>query len=202
MLVDDHPLFIDAFRELLAQTGNYEIVGTATTGRAALEICTQKKPDIALIDMILPDLSGPELIAAMQSASPRTQKVVLSGLESEEAVYIALMAGADYYIPKTMPPREFLETLAAVHSGQMALTGRVADVLHWVIRARRAHKRISSTELHVLRLFGSDLPVKEIANRTGKSDSAIYKIIKNVKLRFSARTDGDLRRLVHRLGMT
>lgn len=199
--MDDHPLFTDAFRELLSNTGKYTVVGTAHCGRSGVDMCAEKEPDIALVDMLLPDVSGPELLAAIDSVSPRTKKIVLSGLDSKEAICLALMAGADYYIVKTMRPGCFLETLDAACSGGMALSGPVANAIQWAVRAQRIQKRMSPAELEVLRLFGNDISVKEIATRARKAESTVYKYIERSKRRFSVSGDGELRRLLYRLGL-
>ncbi len=201
VLVDDHPLFLNAFRDLIASSGDYTVVGVAGCGKSAIALCEQEKPDIALLDMVLPDMSGPELITALKKVAPRTEKIVLSGLESREAIQLALMAGASYYIPKTLPPAQFLSTLASLRGGNMALTGCVADALHWAIRARRTQKSLSSSDLEALRLFAMDLPVKEIALRIRKTESSVYKTLHKSKKHFMANSDGDLRRVARRIGM-
>lgn len=202
VLIDDHPLILTAFSNLIAQCDEYMIVGTAGCGRAAIELCARVKPDMALIDMLLPDMSGTELITILHKLTPKTQKIVLSGLDSKEAVHMALVAGAEYYIPKTIPPSQFMSTLKSVRSGNMGLTGCVADALHWAVKARRVQKKISSSDLEVLRLFGRELPVKEIAARIGKSESTVYKIIMKSRTRLSTASDGDLRRFAQKIGLT
>jgi NarL family two-component system response regulator LiaR len=200
-IIDDHPLFLTILKDILNQTGEYEVIGVATNGKAALELCQQSRPDVVFVDLMLPGISGLELITVLRRELPEAKLVAFSGLETKEAVHLAIIAGAQSYISKSISVDEFLQKLQALPKGQAKLSLAEAETLRWVVRERRIYKEIGAEELEVLRLFAHAMSVKEIADRTQLSDSAVYKILQKNKRRFDLRSYWDLRLFTERLGL-
>lgn len=201
VLVDDHSMFLTVFRDVMIQTGDYEVAGISTNGSDAIELCVRTLPDLVLLDMMLPGISGLELIGILRLKVPEAMLVALSGLATKEAIHMAILAGANSYIPKSVSVEQFLQTLQTLRAGHAGLSPDEAEALRWAVRERRMHKEISHEELEVLRLFAQGMPVKGIAAQTQRTESAVYKMLQKNKRRFALKNDWELRQYSERLGL-
>ncbi len=201
VLVDDHPLFLTVFKDVVIQTGEYEVVGVATNGQDAIELCARTKPDLVLLDMMLPGISGLELIGVLRSRVPGATLVALSGLVTKEVIHLAILAGANSYIPKSVSVEELLGILQSLRKGRAGLSIDEAEALRWAVRERRIQKEVSPDELEVLRLFARSVPVKEIAVQTQRTESAVYKMLQKNKRRFALKNNWELLQYAERLGL-
>lgn len=201
VIVDDHPVFVTLLGDLLKHTKAFSVVGLAQSGQEGLEICAKTRPDLVLIDMMMPGLSGLELIKLLRRQNPKVMILVISGLVTKDLIHAALVAGANAYFSKSRSVDELLIKLQAMSEGRDEMTADEADALRWAVRERRLRSEISNKDLQLLRLFSDELQVKEIAVRTGRTPSAIYKAFKRIRQRLGAKTDGDLRSAAKGLGL-
>jgi DNA-binding NarL/FixJ family response regulator len=127
LLVDDHPIVREGIRHLLATRPEFTIVGETDQGLLALELAEQLRPDLAIVDLLLPDLNGMEVIRRMRRVSLHTRVVALSMYADDLHVAEALRAGAMAYIVKGASPQTMLTALGEALAGRRYLTPPLTD---------------------------------------------------------------------------
>ena len=164
LVVDDHPLFRDAMVRLLRSWAEVEVIGEAASGRAALERIRADPPDVAVVDLRMPDVDGVQLCAAVERDGLETRVLIVSGYDDDELVYAALEAGAAGYVPKDSPREEVARAVLAVAHGEMAIAPRLAGGLASQIRLRRerAGPLLTDREREVLALLAEGRSAPEI----------------------------------------
>ncbi len=129
LLVDDHAVVRSGLRMLLEPEADFEVVGEAGSGREALKAVAEMRPDIVLMDIGLPDISGIEAAAEIKRLRPETAIVALTIHEDEEYFFKMLAAGASGYVPKRAAPEELLTALRAAATGEVYLYPSLAKLL-------------------------------------------------------------------------
>ena len=129
LLVDDHQVVRSGLRMLLANESDVEIVGEAGTAREALEAVHQLKPNVVLMDIGLPDLSGIDATREIKRTNPEVSVVALTIHEDEEYFFKMLEAGAEGYVPKRAAPEELLTAIRAAAAGEVYLYPSLAKLL-------------------------------------------------------------------------
>ena len=129
LLVDDHQVVRSGLRMLLSNESDVEIVGDAGTARAALELVKSLKPDVVLMDIGLPDLSGIDATREIKRTNPEIAVVALTIHEDEEYFFKMLEAGAGGYVPKRAAPEELLNAIRAAAKGEVYLYPSLAKLL-------------------------------------------------------------------------
>jgi two-component system response regulator NreC len=129
LLVDDHAVVRSGLRMLLESEADFEIIGEAGSGREALKAVAETRPDIVLMDIGLPDISGIEAAAEIRRLHPETAIVALTIHEDEEYFFKMLAAGASGYVPKRAAPEELLTALRAAATGEVYLYPSLAKLL-------------------------------------------------------------------------
>jgi len=164
LVVDDHPLFRDAMARLLRSWAEVEVIGEAASGRAALERIRADPPDVAVVDVRMPDVDGVQLCAAVGRDGLATRILIVSGYDDDELVYAALEAGAAGYVPKDAPRDEVARAVLAVAHGEMAIAPRLASGLASQIRIRRERTGplLTDREREVLALLAEGKSAPEI----------------------------------------
>jgi DNA-binding NarL/FixJ family response regulator len=193
VIVDDHPMFLTLLGDLLRHKLGFLVVGFANSGVEGLRVCARTRPDLVLVDMMMPGMSGLELIKSLRRQSSSILLLAISGMVTKELIHMAFMAGANRYFSKARSIEELLQTLRAMSEGRSELSPEEADALRWAVRERRLRSEISTRDLELLRLFSDDLPVKEIAVKTGRTTSGVYKAFRRIRQRLDTKTNRDLR---------
>jgi len=129
LVVDDHAIIREGLRVMLGNQPDIEVVGLAANGREAIQFVDEHEPDIAVIDISMPELNGIEAILQMLPRHPHMQVVVLSIHETKPYVYRALKAGARGYLIKETAGLEVVDAVRAVRRGERYLSQRIADLL-------------------------------------------------------------------------
>lgn len=128
LIADDHQLARKALQALLERADDIEIVGEARDGQQAVELAQRIQPDIVLMDMAMPGLSGLRAVEQMQALHPRPQVIIISMYSDEGLVRDALQKGARGYLLKQSTFTELVQAIHAVHSGKTFLGSDVADL--------------------------------------------------------------------------
>ena len=153
LVADDHPVVRAGIVALLQSSDDIEVVGQASTGTEAVELALSLEPEIVLMDLRMPDLTGDEATAVILARRPGIRIVVLTTYESDENILTAIEAGASGYLLKAAPQEEILAGIRSVARGEVALAPSIAAML--VKRVSTPKITLSPRETEVLRLVAS-----------------------------------------------
>ncbi len=187
LCVDDHAVVRDGVAAIINLQPDMTLVGAVGTGGEALKHFFELRPDVALVDLQLPDMSGFELIRKIKDKSPNARIIVLSSYEGDVDIQRALEAGAQGYVAKGLVRDELLEIIRSVHAGKRRLPAAVAQTLAEHV----ADEQISPRELGVLSLMAAGKRNKEIASELSIAEDTVKMHVRNIlsKLQVSDRTE-------------
>ncbi len=174
-VVDDHPIFSDVLAELLNQSGDFVVAGSASNGEEALTRLATLEVDILLLDLMLPGISGLEVLERLRGIDFAAKTVVYSGVATDESIAAAFAQGVSAFIEKSAGVDELLTSLRSVMKGEFPMNSRMSSVLRAVVRQRTARKDLAPSDLLILRRLALRHTAKEIADELGMSASAVYK---------------------------
>lgn len=170
LLADDHFIVRRGLRALIERHAEWRICAEASTGSEAVELAEKLQPQIAVLDLSMPDMSGIEVARKLSRVSPRTRMLIFTIHQSEQLIYEALAAGVRGYVLKADAARQLVMAIEALLSGEPYFTGRVTDlILRSYLRhgASRKGKKMSDDltkrELEVLRLIAEGKSSREAA---------------------------------------
>ena len=174
LLADDHDLFRAGLRVLLQDLGGFEVVAEAGDGREALRLVGEHRPDVVLMDLMMPGLNGLEATARVAREFPGVRVLVLSMNAAEEFVLPAVRAGASGYVLKNARPAELEQAIRAVARGETYLTPAVSGHLIDDYRRRTTGEpdsleKLTPRQREVLQLVAEGHTTKQIARRLGVS---------------------------------
>jgi len=184
--VDDHPLLREGIATLVNSQPDMTLVGQASTGHEAVQEFRRHRPDVTLLDLRLPDMSGIDVMSAIRTDFPQARLLVLTTFDGDIEIQRALAAGAHGYLLKSMPPNEMVEAIRQVHAGRKRIPAEVAA--H--IAEHLGEEALTARELEVLRQVAIGNRNKEIAERLFISEETVKVHVKHVmeKLGASDRT--------------
>jgi DNA-binding NarL/FixJ family response regulator len=170
LIADDHYVVRHGLRSLLESRSGWEVCGEACNGREAVELSMQLKPEVVIIDISMPGMTGLEATRHILKANPRTQVVVLTMHESEELLREVLDAGARGYVLKTDKGRELISAIEAVRNNNAFFTSKIAEMvfvgyLETERTAKSVHRSqpLTPREREVLHLVAEGKSNKEVA---------------------------------------
>jgi DNA-binding NarL/FixJ family response regulator len=201
IVVDDHELARAGLRSILDAEPNLEVVGEATTGRAALTLCRRMRPDLVMMDVRMPDVDGLAATRAIKQDHPNTQVILITMHENPVYLLEALKAGAAGYVLKGASKREILGAVRQVLRGEAALHPELATQLLRRMAGETSEEtnpppaRLTPRELDVLRLLARGQTNREIASELSLSLSTVKAHIEHIiaKLGVSDRTQAAVR---------
>lgn len=129
LIVDDHELVRQGFRALLAVKPGFEVVGEAADGREAVEMAQICRPDVILLDLVMPQMDGIEATRAIRSQDPGASILIITSFAEDEQVYQAIKAGALGYLLKDSSPEELMRAINDVYQGRLSLHPNIAGAL-------------------------------------------------------------------------
>jgi DNA-binding NarL/FixJ family response regulator len=187
LVVDDHFMVRMGLSASLNVEPDMEVVAEAGSGEAALEAFRTYRPNLVLMDVRLPGMSGAEATAAVLAESPETAVLMVSTHSGEEEIYRAMQAGARGYVLKSVMRDELLRAIRNVHEGRHHLDPMAASVL----AERVSHRSLSGRELEVLRMVARGLGNKEIATALDIAEVTVKLHVSHVleKLNVKDRTE-------------
>jgi DNA-binding NarL/FixJ family response regulator len=182
LAVDDHPIVRDGIAKLVGTQSDMELVAEASDGREAIEQFRRHHPDVTLMDLQMPNMSGIDAINAIRIEFPEARIVVLTTYAGDVQVKRALQAGAQGYLLKGLLRKELLETIRAVHGGQKRLTAEIAAEF-----AQHAmDSALTPREISVLKLIAGGNANKEIAVQLHISEESAKGYVKNILQKLGA----------------
>ena len=180
--VDDHPLLREGIATLVNNQPDMVLVGEASTGAEAIQQFKQHMPDVTLLDLRLPDMSGIDVLIAIRSEFPADRIVMLTTFEGDVEVQRALQAGARGYLLKNMPPVELLDVIRQVHDGKKRIPPEIASQL----LEHLSDEGLTEREVEVLREVADGNRNREIAERLFISEETVKVHIKHIMEKLGA----------------
>jgi len=186
LAVDDHRVVLDGLSLLIDRQPDMEVVASATSGEQAVALFNEYRPDIVLMDLRLPTMSGLEAIELICRENPDARIVVLTMYSGDEDINQALEAGAVTYLLKDMLSEDLVRVIREVHAGERPLLSDVAARLE----ARKMLPSLTPREVEVVRLIAQGMRNKEIGVALGISEETAKVHVKNIlaKLNVNDRT--------------
>lgn len=188
IIVDDHKLFREGIKALLAVTDDIEIVGEAEDGATAMKRIRELEPDVILMDINMPGLNGIRVTEQILAQHPQTRIIMLTMLEDDASIFHAMRAGARGYLLKGAEPEEVLSVIRAVAEGQALFGPAIATRLMNYFKELGAKPAVSGVlfpelterEVEVLRLIAQGLNNQEIAHKLVLSPKTVRNHITNI----------------------
>ncbi len=173
LIADDHPLVRNALTQLLGAVEDIDVVATAANGRETVEMALETSPDVVLMDLEMPELSGIEATRALKAAGSLARVVILTTFSDRERIMGALDAGALGYLLKDAEPEEIIRGVRAAAKGDSPLAPRAAREMITERTQTGNDSRLSAREAEVLALVAEGLPNKLIARRLEISEKTV-----------------------------
>ena len=194
LIADDHYVVRQGLATLLAPRNGMEVVGEAATGREAVELARTLQPDVILMDMIMPEMTGPEAIVSIKQENPNARILVLTSFGESKQVSAAIQAGALGYLLKDSSPDDLLHAIRSVYRGNLVLPQDLALALMQPRPAAAALDQLTERETDVLRLLAQGQSNQEIARNLNISATTVRSHVSMIlmKLDVSNRTQAAL----------
>jgi DNA-binding NarL/FixJ family response regulator len=180
--VDDHPLLRKGIAALVNAESDMKLIAEASNGEEAIEAFSKHRPDVTLMDLQMPGLSGTEVIDRICDKSPNARIIVLTTYTGDVQVLRALKAGAKGYILKGHVHKELLETIRAVHAGQKRIPADVAEQL----AQYAADDPLTEREIEVLKLIAGGNSNKLIADQLSIGEATVKSHVGNILSKLNA----------------
>jgi DNA-binding NarL/FixJ family response regulator len=197
VLADDHAVVRKGIREFLEEAGDIQVVAEAGDGAQAVALVAEHQPDVAVLDVQMPELTGIEATRRIKAQHPDVAVLILTAYDDDPYVFALLQAGASGYILKTADSGDLVQAVRAVYRGESALDPRVAQKVVQQLTTGRplgAHAAVeglTEREIEVLRLVARGLTNKAVGQELGISDRTVQGHLANIygKLGVSSRTE-------------
>lgn len=209
LIVDDHAILRQALRQLLEQHAEIEVVGDAASGREAVAATEKLMPDVVLMDMVMPGLTGLEATRQIRKRFPKTRVLILTGYMEDEQIIGALRAGAAGYVVKRSDTEELLLGIQAVHRGNTYFSSAISDgdaINQYLWQAKKEDSKIgyellTSREREVLQLIAEGYSNQRIAQELYISVKTVEAHKAHIMSKLHARNRTDLIRYALRKGL-
>ncbi len=186
LCVDDHPLLREGIAASINSQPDMVLIAEASNGTEAIQKFKEHRPDVTLMDLRLPDISGVDSLMAIRADAPDARIIMLSTFEGDVEIQRALQAGARAYLLKNMPPKELVEVIRQVHAGKKRIPTEIAAHL----AEHLSDEALTDREIDVLKHVGGGNRNRDIAERLFISEETVKVHIKHImeKLGASDRT--------------
>src|SRR6266446_8580003 len=182
LTVDDHALVREGVGAIINSQADMSLAGTASNGREGIEAFRALRPDVTLMDLRLPDLSGLDVMIAIRSEFPDARVIVLTTCEGDVEVLRALKAGARGYLLKSMPSQQMLDMIRQVHSGKKCVPAEIAAEL----AEHLGDEALSQREVEVLQQVAGGNRNRQIAAKLFIAEDTVKVHLKHIKGKLGA----------------
>jgi DNA-binding NarL/FixJ family response regulator len=182
MAVDDHPLLRDGISALIGNQTDMELVAEASTGREAIDLFRKHRPDITLMDLQMPEMSGIDAISAIRGEFSDARIIMLTTHAGDVQVSRALKAGARAYLLKGLLRKELLETIRAVYAGHKRVSSEIAAE----IAEHATDDALTPREVDVLRLVAKGNANKAVGARLSLTEETVKSHIRSILAKLGA----------------
>jgi DNA-binding NarL/FixJ family response regulator len=182
LTVDDHPLLRDGIAALIASEPDLRLVGACATGQEAVQQFRALRPDVTLMDLQMPGMTGVDAIIAIRREFPDARIIVLSTYTGDVQVMRALKAGASGYLLKNQVPQELLDTIRSVHAGRKTVSPDVSVEL----ATHAMDDPLTPAEIDVLRLIAAGHSNKQIGDQLGITEDTVKGRVRNILSKLGA----------------
>jgi len=183
LIVDDHPLFLEGIATVVAHEADMQLVGRASTARQGIEEFRRVKPDVTLMDLRLPDMSGIGAVAAIRAEFPDARVIMLTTFEGDVEIQRALAAGVRAYMLKSAPLEELVDVIRKVHGGRKHLPMQVAENLAEHFNG----DALSEREIEVLRRLAEGDRNRDIGEQLLISEETVKVHIRHIMDKLGAK---------------
>ena len=197
-ITDDHPIVRRGIKQLLSTEPGIDVIGEATNGRQAIADMDSLRPDLVLMDLVMPVMDGIEAIRQIKAGHPEIQILVLTSFATDDKVFPAIKAGALGYLIKDTGPDELVRSIRQVHQGQLTLHPSIAQKLLKELTLTSEQPPspdpLTDREVDVLKLIARGLSNQEIADTLVVSIATVYTHVSKIldKLHLASRTQAAL----------
>lgn len=176
LIADDHPVVRQGLAAMISREPDMAVVGEASNGREAVELFRQHRPDVALMDLRMPDMDGVEAVVAIRKEFPNARIIVLTTYDHDEDIYQGLRAGARAYLLKDVPPETLLETIRVVYAGGKRIPAEAAVKLS----ERMSRPELTEREMEVLRQLAAGRSNQEISDVLSIAEGTVKFHVNNI----------------------
>ena len=194
LIADDHAVVRQGLRMFLNLDDTFEIVGEATNGQEAVDMAYSLKPDVVLMDLLMPVLNGIEAILIIRKTAPEIEIIALTSVLDNGLVISAVKAGAIGYLLKDTQSDDLLQSIKSAAAGQVQLSPQAAAMLVQEVRLPESPESLTEREIDVLRLIAQGYSNREIADELILGEKTIKTHVSNIlsKLHLTSRTQAAL----------
>lgn len=208
LLVDDHEVVRTGLSMLLENQANIAIVGQASNGQEALELANSLQPDVIVMDITLPDISGIEVTRRLKQENPNIAVVALTIHDDEQYFFEMLQAGADGYIPKRAAPDDLIKAILAAHEGEIYIYPSLAKalVMDFISQDRTGKEKsniegITTREQEVLEMLAAGKSNEDIAESLSISKHTVARHRENLMRKLGLHSRSELVKYAIRKGL-
>ena len=203
LLIEDQTLMRQGLRMLLDLEPGMSVIGEAADGESGVRLALEKRPDVVLMDVQMPGISGVEATAALCAAWPAARVIILTTFDRDDYVFQAIRAGALGYLLKDAPAEELIRTIRRVHGGEAFIQPEIASrTLRELLRPQQSPlEPLSDREREVLLLLAQGASNKEIADRLFITEGTVKNHVSNVLGKLQAENRTQAAEIARRYGL-
>jgi DNA-binding NarL/FixJ family response regulator len=182
VVVDDHALFRRGLVGLLSEMQNIEVVGEASNGAEALKVIAEQRPDIVLLDVNMPEMSGVETLSAMKRKNSQSQVLMLTISQHEEDLIGSIRAGANGYLLKNAEPETLRQTILDVMAGKSVLAPEITEQVFRLVRSGQVGSSgiLSEREVEVLRFLAKGYTTAQTSSEMVISENTVKTHVRHI----------------------
>jgi len=180
--VDDHPLLHEGLATIIRNQPDLSLIAEASNGREAIQRFREFTPDVTLMDLRLPDMSGIDVTIAIRSEFPEARIIILTTFEADFEIQRALEVGARAYVLKSMPPKELVEVVRQVHAGKKRIPAEIAARL----AEHYSDEALTTREMEVLQQIAGGNRNRDIAGKLFITEETVKVHIKHIMEKLGA----------------